>query len=95
MIMAAFIPDWLEAFRLLGTFLIWAIFPLQLFSIWKGQHQLQRWQAAEDARVTRWSSDMAAAMKLLEECSHLRAQAEVSLAMARQQAIKAAPTSPA
>lgn len=73
--------DWIRVLILVGS---WAIIPLHLYTFWRVTHQLQVWRSAEDERVTRWRSDMIQATKLLEECQHLRHQAEISLAMARQ-----------
>jgi hypothetical protein len=82
------IPDWLEPIRLIGTFLIWVILPVQLWSLHRGHLQYQKWQESEEAHMARWKSDMETAVRLLEECSHMRAQAEVALAQARRQAFK-------
>ena len=84
--MPTLFPEWLELVRLAGTFLIWAIFPLQLWSIHRQYLQHQRWDVGERARMERWAQDMDAAGRLREEAHQLRIQAEVALAMARQQA---------
>lgn len=80
------IPDWLEPIRILGTLLIWLMFPLQLWSIWRSNKQFHRWEEDETRRLARWQQDMEDAGKLREEAYNLRAQAEVALAMARRQA---------
>jgi hypothetical protein len=76
------LPDWV---RVVAVMLIWVIFPLQLWTIHRFQRLYRQWQAGEEARLARWKRDMEAAAKLHEEASHLRAQAEVALAQARQQ----------
>lgn len=81
------IPDWLEPFRLVGTLLLWVIVPLQLWELHRTHRQHRRWEEAEVSRTARWQRDMEDAEKMREEASHLRAQAEVSLAMARRQVI--------
>jgi hypothetical protein len=78
------IPDWLEPFRLIGTLLVWLIFPAQLWSIYFNRKQYQQWAEDEAARRERWTKDMQAITAMREEAYHLRAQAEVALAQARQ-----------
>lgn len=79
--------DWLGVFRFVMFVGTWAIFPLNLWTYYKVMNQLQTWRDAEDARVIRWRADLAASAKVLEECTHLRYQAEAALAMARRQAM--------
>jgi F0F1-type ATP synthase membrane subunit b/b' len=87
--MMAVIPDWLEPFRLVGTLLLWVIVPLQLYALHHGRRLHQRWEEAERARTARWQKDMEDAEKLRDEATHLRHQAEISLAMARRQVLSA------
>lgn len=88
-------PEWTEPLRIVAVFLIWLMFPLQLWSAhrsyrqhkeWLRQHR--DWVEAEHARMVRWKTDMDAASKMREEAYHLRAQAEVALAQARQQSLR-------
>lgn len=82
--MLTVLPDWVRA---VATCLIWAIFLLQLWSLYWTWRQRKQWQEGERARMARWTRDMEAAAKLYEEASHLRAQAEVALAQARRQQV--------
>lgn len=79
------LPDWV---RVIAVFLIWMIAPLQIWMIWRSHHQHRTWMLGEEARAARWKRDMEAAAKLHEEAGHLRAQAEVALAQARQQVLR-------
>lgn len=88
-------PDWLVPIRIIAVFLIYATFPVVLWSLhrqrrqhseWLAQHRA--WVEAEHGRMIRWKTDMDAASKMREEAYHLRAQAEVALAQARQQALR-------
>lgn len=91
-------PDWMLPLRIMATFLIWGMFPVLIWLTWVHQRQWRRWrqwEADEAARRERWRIDMEAAAKLhdtagklYEEASHLRAQAEVALAQARQQTLR-------
>ena len=85
------IPDWLEPIRLIGTLLLWVIVPLQLWELHRSHRQHRRWEEAEISRTARWQKDMEDAEKMREEAEHLRQQAEVSLALARRQALNTAP----
>lgn len=80
------LPDWV---RVVAVFLIWLMAPLQVWMIWRSHRQHKTWCEGEDARAARWKRDMEAASKLHEEAGHLRAQAEVALAQARQQVLRA------
>lgn len=80
------LPDWV---RVIAVFLIWLMAPLQIWMIWRSHHQHKTWMLDEEARKARWLRDMEAAAKLHEEAGHLRAQAEVALAQARQQVLRA------
>jgi hypothetical protein len=91
-------PDWMLPLRMVATFLIWLMCPVLLWSAWSTRQQWRiwrQWEAEEAARRERWKVDMEAAArlhdtagKLYEEASHLRAQAEVALAQARQQSLR-------
>ena len=85
----------MEPLRIVAVFLIWLTFPVVLWLLhhqrrqhaeWLAQHRA--WVEAEHGRMIRWRTDMDAASKMREEAYHLRAQAEVALAQARQQALK-------
>jgi hypothetical protein len=78
------IPDSLDLIRLLVLVGTWAIIPLHVWTYYRVMRQLQSWRDAEDARAIRWRADLTAAARVLEECSNLRHQAEVSLALARR-----------
>lgn len=82
--MVAWLPTWLETFRIIGTFLIWIILPCQLYMLWRSIKQFRKWEADETARTERWVKDMDTAQKMREEACHLRVQAEVALAQARR-----------
>jgi hypothetical protein len=91
-------PPWIEALRIIAIPTILLLLPLMLWQIHRTHRLHQRWQESEDARREsedarreRWQGDINSAAKLLEECSHLRAQAEVSLAMARRQVANGQP----
>lgn len=84
--MLTILPDWV---RVIAVVLIWLMFPLQLWTLHRSHRQHKQWQEGEDARRERWKRDMEAAAQLHEEASHLRAQAEVALAQARQQILNA------
>lgn len=75
------VPDWI---RIAAVAMIWLMFPLQLWTIWKNHRLHQHWQEGEEARLARWRRDMEAAAKLHEEAGHLRIQAEIALAQARR-----------
>lgn len=79
-------PEWFDTFRLIALAMIWIGFPLQVWSIWRSNRLFKRWEENETRRLARWQQDMEDAGKLREEAYNLRAQAEVSLAMARRQA---------
>lgn len=93
-------PDWMMPLRIAATFLIWAMCPALLWLTWINQRQWQRWrqwEAAEAARRERWQENMEAASRMheaagkqLEEAGHLRIQAEIALAQARQQLFRTA-----
>jgi hypothetical protein len=80
--MLTVLPDWV---RVVAVVLIWLMFPLMLWSVHRTYRLHQRFQEGEEARRERWQQDLAAACKMREEAYHLRAQAEVALAQARQQ----------
>lgn len=80
-------PEWLELFRVAGTLLIWVMFPLQIFTLYRSHHQHRRWEEGEASRMARWQRDMQDAEKMREEAAHLRALTEVQLAMARRQVL--------
>lgn len=75
------VPDWI---RIVAVAMIWLMFPLQLWTIWRNQSLHRRWLEGEEARLARWRRDMEAAAKLHEEAGHLRVQAEIALAQARR-----------
>lgn len=76
---------WFEIFRIIALCMIWMMFPLQVWSVWRSMRQFKRWAADEERRLERWRRDMDDAGRMREEAFHLRAQAEVALAQARQQ----------
>jgi hypothetical protein len=95
------ILDWLEwstPFRQLGVYMIWFMFPVQLWSVWRAQRQNQQWWAEDAARRERWKEDMlivgqmrdeahqlrTQAQQMKEEAGHLRIQTEIALAQARR-----------
>lgn len=82
------LPDWI---RVIAVCLIWLIFPLQLWTLYRASRLHKVWHEGEAARTARWRRDMEAAEKLHEEAGHLRAQAEVALAQARQQTLRDRP----
>lgn len=81
----ALIPDWLEYIRIGGALLVWVVLPLQIWSTVRSYRQFKAWEAGEEARLARWKRDMDDAGRMREEAFHLRAQAEIALAQARQQ----------
>lgn len=92
-------PEWMMPLRVAATFLIWLMCPVLLWSAWTTRRQWRlwrQWEAAEVARRVQWRQDMEAAGKMyeaagkqLEEAGHLRVQAEIALAQARQQVLRA------
>lgn len=82
--MPLFIPETTDLMRVLILIGTWIIIPLHLWTFYRSTRQNQIWREAEDERVARWRDDMIRAARLLEEAQHLRHQAEISLAMARQ-----------
>jgi hypothetical protein len=80
--MLELLPDWV---RIVAIFLIWLMFPLQLWSLHRMHRLHKQWHEGEEARRERWRRDMEAAAKLHEEAGHLRIQAEIALAQARKQ----------
>jgi hypothetical protein len=81
----ALIPVWLEYIRIGGALLVWVVLSIQLWSLYHARRQYLRQEADEQDRRERWKRDMDDAAKLREEAFHLRAQAEIALAQARQQ----------
>jgi DNA relaxase NicK len=88
-------PEWMDPIRIVAVFLIWLTFAVVLWLLYRQhkQHadwlkQHRAWVEAEHVRMIRWKTDMDAASKMREEAYHLRAQAEVALAQARQQALR-------
>jgi hypothetical protein len=65
--------------------LIYLMFFLQLYTVRFTYRQFQQWADDEAARRVRWAEDMKAIAAMREEAYHLRAQAEVALALARKQ----------
>jgi hypothetical protein len=53
--------------------------------------QWRQWEADEAVRRERWRENMEAASKQLDEAGHLRIQAEIALAQARQQMLNSKP----
>lgn len=76
--------DWIEPFRGFAALLIWIMFPIFLYSVYRTHRQFQQWAEDEAARRERWAEDMKAITAMREEAYHLRAQAEVALAQARR-----------
>jgi hypothetical protein len=88
------IPDTFDLIRLLVLVGTWAIIPLHIWTYYKVMRQLQAWRDAEDARAIRWRADLATSAKILTEAQDLRHQAEVSLALARRQAMNGSRATP-
>ena len=88
------VPDTFDLIRLLVLVGTWTIIPLHIWTYYRVMRQLQIWRDAEDARAIRWRADLAASAKVLEECTHLRYQAEAALAMARRQAMNGSSATP-
>lgn len=82
-------PDSFDIVRLLVLVGTWLIIPVHLWTYYRVMDRLRAWREAEDARVAIWKADLDKAAALLEECSHLRIQAEIALAQARQQVFNA------
>jgi hypothetical protein len=80
---------WFETYRLIALTLIYLTFLIQVVSVVFLYRQFKTWADDEAMRRERWAEDMAAVGKLREEAYHLRAQAEVALAQARQQVLRA------
>jgi hypothetical protein len=76
---------WFETFRIIALTLIYLMFIMQLISVHLLYRQFRRWAEDEAARRERWKEDMKETARMREEAYHLRAQAEVALAQARQQ----------
>jgi hypothetical protein len=76
---------WFETFRIIALTLIYLMFIMQLISVHLLYRQFRRWAEDEAARRERWKEDMKETARMREESYHLRAQAEVALAQARQQ----------
>lgn len=78
------LPAWFEPIRMVALCLIYLMFFIQLYTVRFTYRQFHRWAEDEAARRERWAQDMTEIGRMREEAYHLRAQAEVALAQARQ-----------